>query len=217
MASSIDALTTEHICRCIDSIQTLDNMITALPQCKNIVERVKSDLYAKWDYWLVSAPKLDIVDTNKVGGSSLDSWLKDFCLGDETRIITAPISGVQRMWVHKRAAQLGLSSSSNRYKDYKSHGNIKPMTLVKSADWKMPWEAAHPIPPPPPNSTTVLKAARRAKFDAWRTSCNECGKELDVHTALYHWGGMGPLCDDCIEADPELQGLKWEPKCDFWY
>ena len=52
-------------------------------------------------------------------------------------------------------------------------------------------------------------------MEDWRTSCEDCDAELDAYAAMYHWSG--PYCEECIEADPEKEGHKWEPKSDFWF
>ena len=57
---------------------------------------------------------------------------------------------------------------------------------------------------------------RAERMAAWQTSCTECDETLDAYSALYHLSGLGPYCEACIEADPELEGLKWEAKADFW-
>jgi hypothetical protein len=61
-----------------------------------------------------------------------------------------------------------------------------------------------------------VSAREKTTLASWRTSCDECGEELTADDALYHWGGLGPLCEACIKADPELEGLKWEAKAEFW-
>ena len=68
------------------------------------------------------------------------------------------------------------------------------------------------------------RAARRHERRYWSTTytesgdilCDECETAMDKYVqALYHLSGMDPLCDDCINADAEWQGLKWEPKY-YW-
>ena len=46
--------------------------------------------------------------------------------------------------------------------------------------------------------------------------CEDCDEELDAYAAMYHWSGRGPYCEDCIDADPEKEGHKWEAKAEFW-
>jgi hypothetical protein len=69
-----------------------------------------------------------------------------------------------------------------------------------------------PTKPVPIQTPAMKRAARKA---AWRTTCNECSCNLDADSAMYHYSGMGPLCGGCINADPELDGLKWETHSDF--
>jgi hypothetical protein len=57
---------------------------------------------------------------------------------------------------------------------------------------------------------------RQARMNAWRTNCEECSKELTAHTALYNLHIGGPYCSECVEADEEMEGMKWEAKSEFW-
>ena len=41
--------------------------------------------------------------------------------------------------------------------------------------------------------------------------CDECGETENEVELFEHWGGMGPRCEDCIESDDYMAGLKWEP------
>ena len=40
--------------------------------------------------------------------------------------------------------------------------------------------------------------------------CDMCGTDINVKEALYNYRGIGPLCENCVESDCELAGLKWE-------
>lgn len=52
--------------------------------------------------------------------------------------------------------------------------------------------------------------------EQWNTSCEGCGTGLDAWQALYNYHGLGPYCQECIDDDDELEGLKWEYKAEFW-
>jgi hypothetical protein len=59
--------------------------------------------------------------------------------------------------------------------------------------------------PPPPPARPVAPSPRR-----------RCEATLDAYCALYDEDGDGPFCPDCIEENPELEGLDWTYKCDSW-
>ena len=123
-------------------------------------------------------------------------------LGDGDSLEFPGLTSVRRLWVHRRASQLKLVSDTN-------HATAtNPLRVSKPAGWAMDWAPSRERFPQRPTKTN-----RRAE---WRTECQDCGETLDAWHALYHYSGMGPLCEDCIEQDPELEGLKWEPRGDFW-
>lgn len=111
-------------------------------------------------------------------------------------------TGRQRKWLHVRATSMGLKTET-----VDRNGYIASVRVSKPDGWALPAEPL-PVRTPP--------GRRRRGRAEWKTECDECGAELDAWSALYHHSGMGPLCDDCIENDDELAGLKWEAKADFW-
>lgn len=62
----------------------------------------------------------------------------------------------------------------------------------------------------------LAKARTTAQMAAWSTRCQDCSCSLDAYGAMYHHSGMGPVCEDCIEANDVYDGLKWEAKADIW-
>lgn len=48
----------------------------------------------------------------------------------------------------------------------------------------------------------------------WRGECSECSTELTIQEAIFNWRWSSPFCEECVENDEELNGLKWE-KIDF--
>lgn len=140
----------------------------------------------------------------------LDDLLFKFVFSDETSKMLPELSGERRLHLHTRASTMGLKTTS--IPDKLSHGSkrgptrgpiTKTLKLDKPAAWKLP-ESPLPLPRKPPPVAHRPKRARRTK------SCQECGCVMERDDANYHWSGLGPLCWDCIEADEELVGLKWE-------
>jgi uncharacterized protein with PIN domain len=58
----------------------------------------------------------------------------------------------------------------------------------------------------------IKREAKHQRDLIVRYECEDCGKDLNAYEAFYHWSGPGPLCYECIEADEELSGYKWEAK-----
>lgn len=133
----------------------------------------------------------------------LDDVMVEFVTSGEVERDVKGMTPKERLWLHTRAASIGLKTETiDRDKG--------TMRISRPAGWELP---ASPI--------EVVKhdkrSERQKRMDAWRTECDECGKELDAYDALYHWSGMGPMCEECINRDIELEGLKWEEKASFWY
>jgi hypothetical protein len=141
----------------------------------------------------------------------LDTRVVEFACSGDYQLELPTLEGVERLWVHTRCSQLGLTSVSNGHSR-----NSKTMTLSKPATWRFDLARPVPEPVPEPAKRKTAKQRKRERMEAWRTECDQCGTELDAASALYHRGGMGPMCEECVEADPELEGLKWEEKAAFW-
>ena len=156
-----------------------------------------SDLRAKWTRWLEDAElPFSGFDSRRLRCD--DAVFAFVCDADAMTRVFPSSDGKERKWLHVRAHQLGISSETPR------RGRAKArLVLKKPPGWRMDWSR-------PPTKEPV----RRAK-KAWSRECDQCGEELDIWGAMYHHSGMGPLCADCIEADDDLAGLKWEAKADF--
>ncbi len=184
-----------------------------------------------WAAWLAAAP----VPTEEPS-PELDDMLRDFALGPEMCFTSPPLlPGAKRVWLRRRAQQLGCKHT---IPNQGPRMQAKEVVITKPAGWTMPWAGAHacggrPHGPRQANprvenweeAQAERKAARRARraarrtereahMAAWRTHCERCYGELDAESALYHWSGRGPVCQECIEPDEE--GLKWEAKAGFW-
>jgi LPS O-antigen subunit length determinant protein (WzzB/FepE family) len=44
----------------------------------------------------------------------------------------------------------------------------------------------------------------------WRGECSECSTELTIQEAIFNWRWSSPYCEECVENDEDLNGLKWE-------
>ena len=136
--------------------------------------------------------------------SRLDDALCRFALSGAHTVDLPGLDPVERKWLHTRAGSLGLESRTHTRSKLRQ-GTLR---LTKPQGWTLP---ADPLPvqaPAPP--------PRAARMASWRAACGGCSRDLDAYEALYHHSGMGPMCDECVDADPELEGLKWEAKADFW-
>lgn len=176
--------------------------ITALgATCSNVHDPAQhriTDLRAKWTRWLEDA---ELPFSGFDGRGSDDAVFAFICDADAaTR--AASMDGKERKWMHTRAHQLGISSETS----HRGRARTK-LTLKKPHGWVMDWSR---LP-----TMIVVKSPVRLARKPWSRDCDQCGEELDIWGAMYHHSGMGPLCADCIEADPDLAGLKWEAKADF--
>ena len=122
-----------------------------------------------------------------------------FVLSDAQTVDLPDLVSLERKWLHMRSESIKLKSRT--YKRTKL--GLGTLQLSKPSGWTLPTKPLQIQTP------AMKRAARKA---AWRTTCNECSCNLDANSALYHYSGMGPLCEECIEADPELDGLKWESR-----
>jgi hypothetical protein len=159
-----------------------------------------------WEQWAARTAKPGNNPDAKKRGKCLDESLFAFAQDVDRQELRLPaLKSVDRFWVHTRAAQLGLACSTAT-----PGAVVSGMTLTKpSTEWRVDWSGV--------GATPVARPTRRdSAMDAWSTDCTECGQDLDAWSALYHHSGMGPLCQDCIDDDDELEGLKWEEKASFW-
>ncbi len=146
-----------------------------------------------------------------------DELLLRLITEDALRTIDAPhCSRGERYWLHNRANMLGFTTETTN----RGANDLATVRVTKPEGWAMPAQALA-VPAPPQQGRrrkhSAAKAEKRAKMEAWRTECEECGEELDAYSALYHHSGLGPMCENCVMEDDYLEGLKWEAKAEFWY
>jgi hypothetical protein len=201
-----------------DTKETLEAVASAFPSLTQDVERRKSQLDKLWLAWLqaAQAPFRPNRGAEKRRLDEIDSRLGDFCLSDSKTMLfksSKPgpqelLTGVERKWIHERCGQLRLISRS--LDNDRSFSTLKPVEVQKPDGWTMAWKPQ----PMQERGEKRTKPSRSTQMKRWRRSCEECGAELTVDEAMY--SGMGPLCEDCIDDDPELEGMKWEPRSSFW-
>lgn len=163
------------------------------------------------------APSL--IDTNQE--TQLDSQMLTFINDVSKTTLSVTCSSAERKWLHRTAEYLNMESHSPPGPS----NVVKTITIRKLAGCGLPNSMADAIQRVKNSSHNVAKKqakqqakqARQARMDSWSTSCQECNAPLGAYNAFYHHGGMGPWCEECIEANEETEGLKWEPKCSFWY
>lgn len=148
---------------------------------------------AKFMVWLEGAPPPFAVSHHQQAidkMANLDIRVAEFAVDYHAReLLILKRDCKIHVWIHGRARQLALTAR-------KAHGGI---LLEKPAAWKMDF-GVHPCP-----------LADRSPTNAYMSyECNDCGQDLDLSDALYHYSGMGPLCQECVDSDPDLEGLKWE-------
>jgi hypothetical protein len=137
-----------------------------------------------WDKWVRDSTSPS--RSNESIYIDLDHKLGRLVIGDAEHLVIPNLTRAQRFWVHARASQLKLASATT--------SNM--LRVTKPADWSMDWA---------PSKARIL-----SKKTARRTACDVCGDTLEARQALYNWRGVGPLCETCVNADPELAGWKWE-------
>jgi hypothetical protein len=148
---------------------------------------MESSLDPRWDVWIRDS--ISPVPGNTGNEHvNLDHRLGALVIGDGEHLDIPGLTSAQRFWVHTRASQLELVSATNH------DSNL--LRVSKPAGWSMDW--------------TPSKTRRLSKKTKKRTACDECGDSLDACQALYNWRGFGPLCEQCVNGDPELEGMKWE-------
>jgi hypothetical protein len=162
--------------------------------------KAKAALEDRWAKWLAAAPDLGIPDASALNGEELDGWLRDFVFDQQKSSIRLErLTSQRRRWVHRRAEQLGLDTETGNAR-LKEMGYTLPLelserlTVTKPHGWRMHWNKAFayrtvPIPP---------------------TFCDHCGTKLFPSQALYHYSGLGPLCQQCAASNHRLAELKWE-------
>lgn len=118
--------------------------------------------------------------------------LQDFAFSDATSLTIEKLKGNERSIVNQLTSVLKLQYVSHRESlDSTGRQNI---TINKPIGWS--WDPLR-----------NMKGTRSEPFDE---ECDNCGDQLRKSEALYHWSGMGPMCEACVEDDEEWSGYKWE-------
>jgi hypothetical protein len=196
-----------HVVDCVDEPGNVAALAGTCTQTRFLAEERLSKARNAWNDLLSRAGRpLSSSSKSEDFGNKLDDMLCRFALSSAQTIDFAGLDPAERKWLHMRAGSVGIKSRTHRRK--KQLGTLK---LTKPQGWILPKD-------PLPVVTPAQKAAQAeaARMASWTTECNGCSRVLDAYGALYHYSGMGPMCEDCIEADDELTGLKWEAKADFW-
>ena len=130
------------------------------------------------------------------------------------RPLIKQLTSGERRWIHERATAIRVQSSS----EGEQTDELKDVRIVKPKAWDL--ERSLAMGPPKLLNKKVRKGRYLSEKDKrmakWSTHCDECDDVLNAESAFYHHGGMGPVCERCIDEDPELEGLKWECKASFF-
>ncbi len=168
-------------------------------------------LRASWQQWRSRAPAP--FSLHSTVQHKLDDAVARLVLSPARRSDAMPRGdNLDRKWLHLRAQQLGLTTTT-----VDRSGQWGQVYMSKPAGWVFAADRPVQAAPSQGQARSRARASRRERMEAWTTECENCGEELDAYTALYHHSGMGPLCEECVNDDEELEGLKWEPKASFWY
>lgn len=154
----------------------------------------------EWTTWLKSQPSVAVP-------GFIEFLLKNLVdTPTESTLTFQHLDNRERKAVHQLAYALGMTSQSHHDSATFYYG-AKNVTVTKPSGWTMQ------------NARTVTKTelreneAQQAHMTRLK-QCNECGCDIPASHALYHWSGMGPMCEECVNTDEELSGLKWNLQCD---
>ncbi len=120
----------------------------------------------------------------------LDRQVVRFASSEEYELLEfAQVTSVQRLWLHTRAEQLGLTSETVQRQGC---GKVATLHLLKPHGWCL-----HAVPLP------RFQAPRRRRRRR-RLRCQRCYDSIDDGSAVYHDDGWGPLCVPCELGQKEL-------------
>ena len=209
-----DSLSFSHlpndVLQTIINNQDLNSLIALHQTCKetsDIAGNALKNLKTRWEEWLTTS------NGSASGVSSshavdINTKLIMFAFADSNKTLNFPdTQRAQRKYIHTRAAMMGLKTSSVHRR---CKADTATVVVTRPVNWQLPEMPLNPTVMQP-------KVTRKIKMNEWSTCCEECGSKLNAHMALYHWSGLGPLCEACVDADEELCGLKWESKASFWF
>jgi hypothetical protein len=146
---------------------------------------------------------------------SLVRRLANLVYGPKEFITIQGLDRALRWYTHNRAAALGLETETKN-RGRRPHGTAD-VVVRKPQGWAMrtldqvatALATALEAEGPRHSGRKANKARKRAKIDAWRGRCYECGCEVDAHEAAISLSFEGHYCSVCIEL-PEYEGYKWE-------
>ena len=92
--------------------------------------------------------------------------------------------------------------------------NKRFLYIVKPPNFRWKYTKTH-NPYPKPKKKQKQKHKHKSYFIPKTRYCKDCNESSENTELFIHWSGMEPLCQDCIDCDDELSGLKWEE--DIYY
>jgi hypothetical protein len=168
---------------------------------------VLAGVATRWAGWMRRAAAPIPREANRAWARSLDADVARLALNDANEMTTVRfLPTLQRKWVHVRGEQLGLTTTTV----HRRSGNIGDVMMAKPQGWRLDLDGT----PRPTRRPT--RRHRHCDIDEWMGECECCGTELDAYDAMFHYSGIGPVCHDCIDEDPYMEGLKWEAKAYFY-
>ena len=142
-----------------------------------------------WTNWLKKAEKIPI-QINKKISDRIDLEIFNLCekISNNKTIIFDDLDNKSRKYAHIRCDQLGLKHES-------CDKNDKRILEIKIPTH---WKLKDPIILP------------RLIFRHHNLHCSECGADGNDVELFECCFVRGMFCQDCIDADDELDGMKWE-------
>jgi hypothetical protein len=163
----LDADSARELLARVQDVDALASVAAAVPALADAANAARAALEAahaaRWDAWAAAAPAIVFNDSH----ATMDALLRDFALSGGASRRLAGLIPYQRLWVHRRAEQMGMRTTSIEPPDG-SYSYLKDVEVVKPPGWAMPWGGALPFkvierpraPPPSPPPYYVRKRRR---------------------------------------------------------
>lgn len=150
-----------------------------------------------WNKWKETADQaiyFEDISTHKK--NEIDNILFSLCeLKQNYDMIN--YTNVERKYIHVRCDQLNLKHKS------KTLNGKRILQITVTEDWTYS------------NYVKKIKT-KKIKIKKQKTDfCEICDNEKNLEDLYMNWRGLGIYCEDCINNDHELAGLKWESVEDF--
>jgi hypothetical protein len=195
----------QHICHHVkDDAPTLSSF--GLCGSKHAIIELKN-MDNLWQKFIQVAEKPKSYD--KTSCKTIDNTIRKFISNsNEKQITLEKLDSSTRYFMHIRSEQLQLEHTTiNRIR------HLGDVVVTKPDNWNYTialnnMSAIKYKPDKKKRSDVPRGVSSRTYYKI--KYCDECDCQLNYHTAMYHHSGMGPLCEDCIEDDDYLCGLKWE-------